>query len=518
MSGQLQLNLAHDRRRPNMSALPWDIHGCILPLVVDTADLSRYMRTCSTIYFLGIPKLLKNVRFPSPSRSLLHLQSFCHFALNHNPQRIHLLRELHLPELSQLDDEASASSIQEEVVDMLSRVILGAKHLETLHIVGFDEDYLSFDSVLFRAITSNTNLHTVDVLVTKMTETALLRALPHSIRKVVIRFEFRFVAEEDLTALDPTSLLSGLAYSLEELHIIYPPEGMDIAVTDGCRFFHVHSFVMVSPDFGNLHAEDLAYTFPKLKTLILRGDMDAGESEMAREENQEHTEYEDMAWQHLERLRCDNGPTYALAFRCTVQHWEGIHLPELIVRPEVKFHANLKDLRPDYLDVTLFIPDFEDEDEMLAVFPSDQSSVTHLNIEVLSPFEPFDRHAPSDEEPPHSNMRWVKWLGESICNLKSLVVLSIRCCFEHQYGRSLTLNHDRTLRDNLDRMVGTLFATLAGLSHIYFQFNLAPDLDVGWKRPVGGQSTAEELSEDDAWEVMKASPFAEKLCSRLIVE
>lgn len=365
--------------------LPWDVLLYAMAYMPPD-DISRFMRTCHTLYKLGVRELMEEYKV-----SLVHvaerrrLLSFHRFMFK-SPERPSYLRTLDIDsslgaadyDYSVEEDPAVLPPRVTRMVPTIVKVLQGACNLQTLFLDCHD-DFLGSDAGFTSALASFKNLDGIVFYnVGKMGHKALQQMRsPLSCATI----EYAMEQEQD-TLLLPA--LSGFKDHLQLiLRLDYPPR---ILADVDLHFLRVDTLDMKIMSWDLSH-RDLAYTFPNLAELLIdciHLVSDAADAERGKNETPAN-----QSWEALDILSCDPEVAYVLAIKCPVRWWKQVCVT-LSSTADVRFFQTcINDFRPTRLDICVSAS--RKHCMLTELFP--ESTISHLclTLEIYrSSFSPVE--------------------------------------------------------------------------------------------------------------------------------
>lgn len=215
----LRLTVNFSAGRALFACLPWDILYCIMQCL-EHDDVSRFMRTCATLYEFGIPLLIKDPFHYDGGHTMPRIiASFCNFMLK-TPHRCPLLRDLPIPDLWN-DVECSR--------DLVLRVLTSACNLRTVRVQKLEKT-LKTHNAFDAALRGLETLETVEFCAIGEQGLTMLREMRAPLKKVVLRFgprdyleSYTVLEDSEDKVIQPALFLQNFRGTLEELHLHRPP-------------------------------------------------------------------------------------------------------------------------------------------------------------------------------------------------------------------------------------------------------------------------------------------------------
>ncbi|KAH8083758.1 hypothetical protein BXZ70DRAFT_1012072 [Cristinia sonorae] len=437
-----ELGLAHG---PSLS---WDILLYILPFTLTSnlnslrrETLSRFMRTCQTLYDAGVLLILKGL-IPLNSRTIL---SFCDFILNAKiPQRrSDNVRRLAIFELRLELPRATAERISDMLKSLRNIQNLVFLDLEPL-LVALDDDFTPSWPRL------------VDIFIGSMGKkcTAFVSRLEDSpISKAHLAWTYPPPDEADnfdaRNRFTP-STIRPFTQTLTSLSILNP----GILVPNvNIRFPHVHTLQIESYYVG-LSQDILVFTYPNVKTLVWLRDPDPSDIGPAEGNARRVNSGGIVAmmlpapwvpWKGLDQLSCTTRRAYTLAMRCKVRYWVASVLQPQRVS---QFQAVLRDIRPTFLRLTIKPAAFEDLAGMADIFPYGWQDTTGMIITFAWTSRPEDQ---VDVE------RLLEHIVQCLSQTRSVTTLILRIAYKRISPLRLLLDdHNTNLQELTESQVSKL--------------------------------------------------------------
>ncbi|TCD71572.1 hypothetical protein EIP91_007319 [Steccherinum ochraceum] len=499
--------------------LPWDILIHLLPLITHKADLSRVIRTCSTLHKYGLPILAESCRLPKvPSEFYDLWQSFALRFMKRHPELVLFIRDLELPH----PDHCHGMISDRDYYGFLKQaptagIIAGASNLRTLRLHGVNR--LAADNDIFQAILSHRSLERIEFGEIGLHEgVELIARMEGPVKKVAFNFGCIEYAEEERLPQNRqlVHLLQPFRETLEEVKLMYTPSEATLeqdlsGLGPQVRCTSVHTLVIdVGFMAGPITMDDISYVFPNLRTLVWRceEDIDPEDAEDQRviyDETQSHR----GSWDILDTWTCDARWVFFLYSRFPVRLWNGVVLGRMKEHIH-QFKVAIADIWPRHLDIAILLGALKMKWKcnLSTMFP--YCEVTHLNIDM------------NDLSNDISRVKFKRAINELLMSLRRMPLrfLSIRFGFdqpssEYSYKGAQC---DAWMRDlDVAACIGRRLARhLPALKYVSFQFGQRQQPDACWRigeRTTKGTFVIERLSEATARKVLGASPFAKKLCS-----
>lgn len=284
---------------PTMS-LDFDTLLEIMSRVDDRPTLSRFMRTCRTLYFKGTPLLLRL----GVSMNDVHLSSFCDFMLS-DTSRLQFLCEAGFG-LFYLGWSGS------ELARSFATVLQGASNLRKLSL---HFSVLRRHPRVIRAISTLERIQELTLDGLPEEEQHIFQNIKSPIRKITVSFHGR---ERYISRPNFVQVLAPLRNFLEDITVKFAswPES-----DSGIRYPKVTSLTLV--DCVTVDTVGLVFAFPNLCDLQLRFEHEWGDEWRALPEptrlrnlaRQEHA-----SWSSLRTLDCSLTHLYILAPSCSINH------------------------------------------------------------------------------------------------------------------------------------------------------------------------------------------------------
>ncbi|KAH8093810.1 hypothetical protein BXZ70DRAFT_384654 [Cristinia sonorae] len=499
------------------SSLPWDVLLHVVPFITSQSDLSRFMRTCITLYQHGLPTLSRQCHIRGSSWKSIN--SFCSFVLK-TPDRCLWLRELSIPDIRSYE-ETPAHELDQEMASltMLAQAISDARNLECLRI--FDFGYLlerASHTTLYLAISSLRNIKAIHFGNLNALSFNLMENMQTtSLKEATLDFD-----------LDPSESLTNVVYlpqhlqqfqdSLEGLIVYDTFQSAPIIWNLGdIAFPRLHTLRIYSDSLENAPMEDLCATFPNAKNVTL----------LAHQRPMHVLEFRDeswFGWSHhtwkLDRFRCSVPWAYGLGAHFHTQLWDGIVLGDDDLISNLEYFQDVaKDVQVERLDVELHVSNWHriHHESFTSIFPSLQITHLHLDLRWLEDDVPLGPSA----------MMLPSVFSDLAVNLEILPLqfLGFRFGVVHQSWshpggpgkESLLQLFETHIRHNLDYMSYThkLANAVPSLKHVCFRFLHLPQSEEVWRAETtnsGDEDRASprgvvQLDQVEGIRVLKNSPF-----------
>ena len=369
-----------------LPVLSWELFLDLMSYIPVKADLSRYMRTCRSIYHHGIPLLLKQCVFLK-NTGWRQIISFCDFMAK-DPRRALLLHEIVFPGSFAPADEETPETINKASTS-LSRIIIDARNLTILRVQSL-RNLLSSNRFMSVAIISHRNIQTIEVGDVDLRGAVMLAKMRSPVTTAFLDFGCTSAEDDDPDDedLQPSIILWPFREHLEELRLLNLPLYASFKMYD-IRFTRVRSLTIETYFPDDFAVEDLAGAFPNLQTLKLHSPevSPMWDGDSYRELNADAFILPDEKWESLDQLRCDVWWAYGLFFQCPIRMWSGARLG--YQKDDIsQFRAVIGDIRPRHLDVTIGVSEVGSrrQFQLSGVFPP--AEVTHLNINLEALFQP----------------------------------------------------------------------------------------------------------------------------------
>ena len=322
--------------------LNWDVLINVMLALKDNRDFSYLMRTCRSLYDIGIPILLRRgITIGLTTNSIL---SFCRF-INKHPERgprIHrvLLRGA-CPRCG------GRMGHWKQAFDILAKTIRQCRNITHLEIL---EEALEFSSNLLESLRSLRRVEEITCTYSIEYCIKLLRTIRSPVTCVKIWFE-ACMEDFDLRALrDPTVILRNFRDHLTRVYVVFPER---IWPPSNLQYTSLLYFGMLSccPDF---HSDDLAVAMPNLKALEWACDETELDVDQAEEMRQDTLDHRDPAthargWKVLDRLTCSVGRAFSMALTCRVRLWEIMVFGDCETSRLDQFSVVISETRPTHL-------------------------------------------------------------------------------------------------------------------------------------------------------------------------
>ena len=363
------------RRDPYTPTLSWDLFYYIMRFFDRKADLSLLMRTCKTLYDLGLPPLAHECDLAT-SELPGALDSFCDFMLG-DPGKPLLMRSLTLPPF--MDDLDNGGL--ERAVNRCARVIAEARHLKHLRVHSIEAFLECSQWRMHTAIVSLEELKSVIFIEGGRLTSRLISEMRSSPTHITID-----ILHDPDAVFEPISLLSRFRETLTTVQ--YSNSRPILAGPSGITYPHVTTLDLEGPFLTRTGAlvislENLSTVFPAVNRLLL--DLPASPPPPVVENIRDMTlgrrQRSRVTWDPLLRLTCSLLWAYALAFKCVVKYWHGAFLRG--ASDIFWLHTVLDDMRPVHLDLAFHAAYLREHHIGLHLFKGPSPSVTHLHINLI---------------------------------------------------------------------------------------------------------------------------------------
>lgn len=351
-----------------LPTLHWDILYYLMPFLASKADLSRLMRTCSTLHKLGIPMLAHDCSFRVPL-AIGHLVSFVLFMVK-DPLRPLLTQALRIPRLP-LQYFSDNPSVGQLIVIGLFQTIALALNLKVLHICDFEE-LVNMTENVPPIFLLKPNLKVVDFEGVGRRGDSMLQRLDRSVDTM----NLTYLANPDFPAMHFLKTPPAFQQNLQNIVLHDVPESTSFR---GLRCPELRSLVIRGAHLYNLVLTDVVYAFPNLRTLSWSTTQELlANPDIDREVLIKYATPD--RWTSLEELCCglDISWPYSLVFSGPVKYRRSAVL--LGDADLYYFYTLLDDIRPTHL--SLLVDGSSIEYAQLFAPPS-RADVTHLNINFL---------------------------------------------------------------------------------------------------------------------------------------